>query len=207
MPDRRAKALLVVDVQNDFCPGGALGVRNGDAVVSPLNRMIEWSQRHGDRVYITRDWHPSDTAHFKPFGGVWPVHCVQDSPGAQFHPELLVPDRATIVSKGDTRGSDGYSAFEGHTPTGSALMHDLYEKGVGCLYIGGLTTDYCVRQSTLDALKAGFEVTVLTDAIAGVDLRPGDSQKALDEMRRAGARFATTDEVLQEQRETTSPLP
>ena len=196
MTDRRGFALLVVDVQNDFCPGGALGVRNGDAVIAPLNRMIEWTKKHGGTVYATRDWHPPDAAHFKPYGGIWPVHCVQQTPGARFHQSLHLPPDAVVVSKGDAPGSDGYSAFEGHTPTGASLVHELRERGVEQLYIGGLATDYCVRQSVLDASKTGFRVTVLTDAVAGVDLNPGDSAKALEEMRAAGAKMATTQEVV-----------
>lgn len=188
--------MLVVDVQNDFCPGGALGVREGDRVIAPLNRVMRWAERRGDPIYLTRDWHARDASHFKDYGGIWPVHCVQGTAGAAFHPRLRPPAKANIVNKGDQPGRDGYSAFEGHTATGDALLHDLREKNIGHLYIGGLATDYCVRHSALDALKSGFQVTVLTDAIAGVDLQPDDSTRALDEMQRAGAQFATTDEVV-----------
>jgi nicotinamidase/pyrazinamidase len=196
MTDRRVFALLVVDVQNDFCPGGALAVRNGDSVVPALNRMMEWTQAHGGAVYASRDWHVPDTSHFKPYGGLWPVHCVQETAGAQFHPSLHLPADATIVTKGDRPTADGYSAFEGHTPTGASLVHDLREKDIGHLYVGGLATDYCVRHSVLDALRTGLEVTVLTDAIAGVDVNAGDSDRALAEMRAAGAKFRTTREVV-----------
>ncbi len=195
MTDRRASAVLVVDLQNDFCPGGALGVQGGDAVIAPLNRVMKWAAEHGSPIYLTRDWHPRDAPHFKEYGGIWPVHCVQGTPGAAFHERLHPPRGVTIVNKGDQPGHDGYSAFEGHTETGAAVLHDLREKEVGHLYIGGLATDYCVRHSVLDALKSGFDVTVLTDAIAGVDLEPGDSSRALDEMRRAGAHFATSEEI------------
>ncbi len=196
MPERRPSALLVVDVQNDFCPGGALAVRNGEAVVAPLNRMIGWVITTGGAVYASRDWHAANAMHFAAFGGIWPVHCVQETPGAAFHPALALPANATIVTKGDTPSSDGYSAFEGHTETGEAFVHDLREKDISHLYVGGLATDYCVRHSVLDALKSGFGVTVLTDAIAGVEVNLGDSAKALDEMRAAGATFATTDEIV-----------
>jgi nicotinamidase/pyrazinamidase len=189
-------ALLVVDVQNDFCPGGALAVRDGDTVVPPLNRMIAWTMRHGGTVYASRDWHVPKASHFKDYGGIWPVHCVQDTPGARFHPELRLPPDAIIVTKGDRPESDGYSAFEGHIPTGAALVRDLREKGIRRLYVGGLATDYCVRHSVLDALKAGLDVTLLTDAIAGVDVKLDDSAKALEEMRAAGAKTATTNEVV-----------
>jgi nicotinamidase/pyrazinamidase len=196
MTDGRVFALLVVDVQNDFCPGGALAVRGGESVVAPLNRAIAWTHAHGGRVYASRDWHVPDASHFNAYGGVWPVHCVQQTPGAAFHPALRLPDDATIVTKGDSPASDGYSAFEGHTPTGASLVHDLREKGVTDLYVGGLATDYCVRHSVLDALKTGLDVTVLTDAVAGVDVNPGDSEKALEEMRAAGAKFALTEDVV-----------
>ena len=196
MTDGSAFALLVVDVQNDFCPGGALGVRDGDAVVAPLNRMIEWTKKHGGTVYATRDWHAPDAPHFKAYGGIWPVHCVQQTPGARFYPGLRLPADATVVNKGDSPASDGYSAFEGHTQAGAPLVHDLREKGIDHLYIGGLATDYCVRHSVLDAQKTGLEVTVLTDAIAGVDVNPGDSARAIEEMRAAGAKFATIEEVM-----------
>ncbi len=199
MTDGRASALLVIDVQNDFCSGGALAVPGGDAVVPALNRMIGWASSSGRPIYATRDWHPPDTHHFKAYGGVWPVHCVQGTAGAKFHPDLALPASATIVTTGDTTDSEGYSAFEGHTPHGSSLVHALRERQIAHLYVGGLATDYCVRHSVLDALKSGFEVTLLTDAVAGVDVNPGDSAKALDEMRRAGARFATTEEVASSQ--------
>jgi nicotinamidase/pyrazinamidase len=195
MPDRRASAVLVIDVQNDFCAGGALAVPGGDAVVPPLNRMIEWAARRGDPVFATRDWHPPDTRHFQAYGGTWPVHCVQGTRGAQYHPDLRLPAHVSIVTTGDTVDSDGYSAFEGHTANGSALVHELREHGIEHLYVGGLATDYCVLQSVLDARRTGFAVTLLTDAVAGVNLAPDDSAKALEQMRAAGAAFATTEEI------------
>ena len=196
MTDTRASALLVIDVQNDFCSGGALAVPGGDAVVPRLNRVIEWSGRHAHPIYATRDWHPPDTKHFKAYGGAWPVHCVQNTRGAMFHPYLRLPPTASIVTTGDTRDSEGYSAFEGRTPEGKVLADDLGEKRIEHLYVGGLATDYCVRHSVLDALKSGFSVTLLTDAVAGVNVNPGDADKALAEMKAAGARFATTDQVV-----------
>ena len=196
MTDCRVPALLVVDVQNDFCPGGALAVSSGDTVVPALNRMIEWTAKRGGAVYASRDWHAPKASHFKEFGGVWPVHCVQETPGARFYPGLRLPADATVVTKGDRPDSDGYSAFEGHTPTGKSFADDLKEKGIRHLHVGGLATDYCVRHSVLDALESGFDVTLLTDAVKGVDVNPGDSAKALEEMRRAGAKFATTEEVV-----------
>jgi nicotinamidase/pyrazinamidase len=188
-------ALLLIDVQNDFCAGGALEVRGGDRVVEPLNRMIQRAEVRGEPVYATRDWHPADTRHFQAFGGQWPVHCVAGTHGAAFHPALRLPPSAIIVTTGDTRDAEGYSAFEGHTPAGRALLDDLRDRGVRRLYVGGLATDFCVRHSVLDALANGFRVTLLADAVAGVNLQPQDSERALEEMKRAGARLRTTENV------------
>ncbi len=188
MGNGRKSALLVVDVQNDFCEGGALGIAGGGQVVDALNRHLDAAVAQGMTVYATRDWHPADTSHFKPFGGRWPVHCVQGTRGAGFHPRLRLPAGAVIVSKGTDPKSDGYSAFDGRTPDGRPLAEDLQERGVGRLFIGGLATDYCVRQSVLDARAAGLEITVLEDAVAGVDA--GGSARAVEEMRASGARFS-----------------
>jgi nicotinamidase/pyrazinamidase len=138
-------------------------------------------------VYASRDWHPALTTHFKEYGGAWPVHCVQNSPGAEFHRELHLPPDAIIVTKGDRADAAGYSAFDGVTADGNPLLSDLRRRGIRHLYVAGLATDYCVRASVLDALAAGFRVTLLEDAIAGVDVAPGDSARAIDEMRRHGA--------------------
>jgi nicotinamidase/pyrazinamidase len=186
-PDR--SALLVVDVQSDFCPGGTLAVPDGDRVVGALNRHIEDAVAHGVPVYASRDWHPRVTRHFEPHGGPWPPHCIQGTAGARFHPELRLPAEAVIVTKGEEPDRHGYSAFEGHTPSGKALLADLREHGVTHLYVGGLATDYCVKHSVLDALSAGLRVTVLEDAVAGVDR--DDSARALSEMRQHGANVVT----------------
>lgn len=180
-------ALLVVDVQKDFCPGGALAVPLGDRVVTALNRYIGEAVSRGWTVYASRDWHPAITRHFRDYGGEWPAHCVQNTQGAEFHAELRLPSSAVVVSKGQSPEAPGYSALEGSTPDGQTLLADLRDRGIRRLYIGGLATDYCVRHSVLDALRNGFTVTLLGDAIAGVDLREGDSARALDEMRSAGA--------------------
>lgn len=187
MPENRRTALLLVDVQNDFCPGGALAVPNGDRVVAALNRHIEDAIARGVPIYASRDWHPAVTRHFKPYGGEWPVHCVQDTAGAEFHPSLQLPPSTIVVTKGENPDRPGYSAFEGQTPEGKTLLTELREREIGHLDVGGLATDYCVRHSVLDALAAGLTVTVLEDAVAGVDLQPEDSARALDEMRDAGA--------------------
>jgi nicotinamidase/pyrazinamidase len=190
-------ALLVVDVQRDFCAGGALAVPEGDRVVPPLNRvMVALRAAEPDLpVYASRDWHPPVTRHFRTFGGLWPPHCLQESRGAEFHPDLRLPPDAIVVTTGDRPDSEGYSAFEGRTADGTTFAEDLSRRRVRHLYVGGLATDYCVRASVLDARKAGLTVTVLSDAVRGVEVNPGDSARALEEMRAGGAEVATTAEV------------
>jgi nicotinamidase/pyrazinamidase len=180
-----ASALLLVDVQNDFCPGGALAVPHGDDVIPVLNRLADSFTARGLPVYASRDWHPADTTHFRASGGPWPEHCVAGSAGAELHPDLHLPPGAIIVSKGQDRRDDGYSAFEGTTADGRTLGDDLKRRGVSRLYVGGLATDYCVRASVLDARRAGLAVTVVLDGIAGIE--EDTSARALDEMRNAGA--------------------
>ena len=180
-------ALLVVDVQNDFCPGGSLPVAEGDRVVPVLNRYIEAFRAAGRPIVATRDWHPARTIHFEEFGGTWPVHCVQGSPGAEFHPGLRLPPEAVVVSTGTGADEDGYSAFDGRDDAGRPLARVLADGGIRRLYVGGLATDYCVKHSVLDAIEAGFEVVVIEDAVRGVDVQPGDSARAVDELRAAGA--------------------
>jgi nicotinamidase/pyrazinamidase len=184
---RSSKALIVVDVQNDFCPGGALGIRDGDRIIPALNRYIEFFAREGSLVIATRDWHPEITRHFQQFGGVWPVHCVQESPGAQFHPDLKLHDGVLMLSKGMDPEEDSYSAFQAVDSVGGLLADLLKSLGVRRVYIGGLATDYCVKHSALDALKKGLDVYILADAIAGVNLQPDDSSLAMEEMVRRGA--------------------
>jgi nicotinamidase/pyrazinamidase len=188
-------ALVVVDLQNDFCPGGALAVRDGDAIVPVVNRYLERFASAGAPVFLTRDWHPPVTTHFQAYGGVWPPHCVQGTRGAEFHPGLKPPAGAEIVSKGMDPTRDSYSAFQAEDPAGPPFPAVLTSRGVRRLYVGGLATDYCVRASVLDALNAGFEVVVLGDAIGAVDLKPGDGARAMEEMRSAGAKFATVNDV------------
>ena len=176
-------ALIVVDVQNDFCPGGALPVPGGDEVVPVLNRYIEKFSAARAPVVATRDWHPVNHTSFKPYGGVWPIHCVQNTPGAEFHPKLSLPKAVFIVSKGTDPKMEAYSGFQG-----TDLTNTLKKWGVETVWVGGLATDYCVKSTALDALQAGFEVVFLEDASRGVDLSPGDSQRAQEEMRKAGTR-------------------
>jgi nicotinamidase/pyrazinamidase len=190
-------ALLIVDVQNDFCPGGALAVPEGDRVVEPLNRAAECFASAGLPVLASRDWHPPVTKHFRQFGGSWPVHCIQGSEGAAFHPNLRLPRGTVQLFKGIDPGCDSYSAFEAVTDGDIPLAALLVSLGVRHLYIGGLATDYCVNFTTRDALRSGIAVTVLTDAVAGVEVTPGDSALAMEEMKQAGACFCTVDDLIQ----------
>src|SRR5437899_9996172 len=185
-------ALLVVDVQRDFCPGGALAVPDGDRILPSINAHLAEARELGIPIYASRDWHPAVTSHFKAYGGEWPPHCVQGSPGAEFHPRLELPRDAIVVSKGEDPARAGYSAFDGRTENGRPFKDDLRDRQVDTLYVAGLATDYCVRQTVLDAVRAGFHVAVLTDAVAGIDARPGDTARALAEMEGAGAHMTTT---------------
>lgn len=176
-------ALLLVDIQNDFCPGGALAVADGDAVVPVLNAWIAAARRGAARVFASRDWHPRDHLSFAEQGGLWPPHCVQETPGAAFHPDLELPDDAMVVTKADQSDREAYSAFDS-----GELAEQLGAAGIQRLWVGGLATDYCVKASVLDAAQLpGLEVHVITDAIRAVDASPGDGQAALESMRAAGA--------------------
>jgi nicotinamidase/pyrazinamidase len=175
-------ALLIVDVQRDFLPGGGLGVPEGDRVVPVLNRYIDRFARAVRPVYATRDWHPQGHCSFAAQGGPWPPHCIAGTPGADFAPGLALPADAVVVSKADTVGEDAYSGFEG-----TDLAARLKADGVRRLFVGGLATDYCVLNTVKDALAEGFAVELLTDAIRAVDLKPGDGERAEVRMREAGA--------------------
>lgn len=188
-------ALLLVDVQNDFCPGGALAVPEGDRVIAPLNRAAERFAAAGLPVFASRDWHPPLSNHFQPQGGPWPVHCVQDTAGAALHPDLRLPEQTVLVSKGMDTSADGYSAFDGISAADRPLAELLAENGITHLCVGGLATDYCVRATVLDALQRGLAVTLLLDGIAGVNLQPGYAERAIEEMRAAGARLVRVDEL------------
>lgn len=189
MPEKAA--LLIIDVQNDFCPGGALQIRDGDRVIAPLNAAAQLFNAAAQPVLASRDWHPPQTRHFRDFGGDWPVHCVAGTTGAAFHPDLQLPPETVILAKGIDPALDGYSAFEGISPDGRQLAEFLNEMGVQRLYIGGLATDYCVLATTLEARQRGLAVTVLTDAIAAVESLPGDGVAALAKMIGAGALLAS----------------
>ena len=191
MIDPERDALVIVDVQNDFCPGGSLGVSEGDRVVPVLNQYARRFSDAGGPIFATRDWHPEKTKHFRAYGGVWPPHCVQGTKGAEFHPALDLPPEATVVSKGMDPEQDAYSCFQAQNSEGMDFAVIVGERGVQRLFVGGLATDYCVRFTALDALREGFQVVVLIDAIRAVDVNPGDGEKAIAEMRAAGAAFAT----------------
>ncbi len=184
--------LVVVDIQNDFCPGGALAVPEGDVVIPRVNRTIALFGRRGLPVVFTRDWHPRQTKHFKEFGGAWPPHCIQGTKGARFHPDLQVPKGALVLSKGMDPEVDSYSGFQAVTEKGRDLESTLRELAVDELFVCGLATDYCVRATALDGLRRGFNVRILRDAIRGVDAKAGDSEIAMKEMRGHGAQFKQT---------------
>lgn len=180
-------ALLLVDVQNDFCPGGALAVPDGDRVVPVLNRWIDDAARSMRPVFASRCWHPRKTTHFAELGGPWPVHCVAGTPGAAFHPDLRLPADAIVVTKGTHPDRDDYSAMHGTVPDGRPLPDALEAMGIRKLYVGGLATDYCVKETVLLARERGFEVVLIADGSRGVEVHPGDAARAIAAMRAAGA--------------------
>lgn len=183
-------ALIVVDVQNDFCPGGALAVPEGDQVVPVLNEYIGIFSALGMPVYFTRDWHPSAHISFKEQGGVWPDHCIQGTKGSNFHPALSLTEEPVIISKGTEQMEEAYSGFQG-----TGLAERLKRQGIRRLFIGGLATDYCVKNTVLDALSAGFETVYLADASKGVEVAPGDTSKAIAAMQEAGAHSTSLKEL------------
>ncbi|HDQ00073.1 MAG TPA: nicotinamidase [bacterium] len=186
-------ALLIVDLQNDFCPGGALGVEGGDLIVPIINRYAEWFQNKGLPIFVSRDWHPEETKHFKQHGGPWPVHCVRNTKGAEFYQDFMLPENAIILSKGTDPEKHGYSVFDAHDSENRPFIELLKNKKVNELYIAGLATDYCVRMTSLDALKNGFGINVLIDAVKGVD--PKDSQKAIEEIKSMGGNLKVLQDV------------
>jgi nicotinamidase/pyrazinamidase len=178
------KCLLIVDVQNDFCPGGALGVSDGDRVVPVINAMMD----RFELVVASKDWHPPETVHFDK----WPVHCVRDTHGSEFHPKLRTDRIAQVFFKGTRAVDDGYSAFEA---TNMSLEKYLADHAVDSLYITGLATDYCVLQSSLYAVAKGLRTFVVTDGVAAVDVKPGDGDRALRQMKVSGVTLITSADV------------
>lgn len=191
---RNTKALIIVDVQRDFCPGGSLAVTRGDEVVNPLNKMIEIANNAGAVVIATRDWHPGKTAHFKDFGGPWPAHCVQGTEGAEFHPALRIDGRVIVVSKGIYDGEDAYSGFAGKADNRN-LRALLEEWGVDTVYVAGLATDYCVKATALDAVKYGFKTFLIDDCCRAANVNQNDGDNAVWEMARAGVKIIESEKV------------
>jgi nicotinamidase/pyrazinamidase len=185
-----AKALIVVDLQNDFCPGGALGVAGGDEIVPVINRLVNSFAT----VVYTRDWHPPNHVSFAEnpqfIDKSWPAHCVAGTPGADFHPALLVRPDGIIVDKGTDPAVEAYSGFQG-----TGLAEKLRARQVDTVYITGLATDYCVKATALDALAAGFRTFVVANACRGVDVPPGTAEKALNEMGATGVKIIMDDEI------------
>jgi nicotinamidase/pyrazinamidase len=182
-------ALIVTDVQNDFLPGGALPVPEGDQVVPVLNDYAKMFQKAGARIFATRDWHPPNHISFKTQGGPWPPHCVQQSEGARFSPDLKLPSGTEIISKATDPAKESYSGFDG-----TELAIKLKAHGVTRVFVGGLATDYCVLNTVLDARRLGFETVLLSDAIRGINVNPGDVKKALEKMKAEGAEPANSDD-------------
>lgn len=180
-------ALLIVDVQNTFCPGGTLPVTRGDEVVEPLNRVMPLFD---GRVFATQDWHPENHCSFTAHGGPWPVHAVQDTDDAALHPALNIDEVAHVARKGTHPVRESYSGFDG-----TSLAARLRAAGLRRVFIGGLATDYCVKATALDARREGFEAVILTDAVRAVNVNPGDDRKAFQEMADAGCGFAKTNEL------------
>jgi nicotinamidase/pyrazinamidase len=191
-------ALLIVDFQNDFTPGGALPVEHGDEIAAPINAIAD----RFDFVVATRDWHPANHGSFEGVEvdpakwegidppGIWPVHCVQGTPGAELHASLDQSNVDQVVDKAQDPNTQGYSAFHGGN-----LADVLRKHGVDHVYVAGLATDYCVKNTVLDAVREGFGATVVEDAIRGIDVKPGDSERAIEEMRRAGADLVTSEQL------------
>jgi nicotinamidase/pyrazinamidase len=182
-----ADALLIIDFQNDFTPGGALAVEGGDQIGEPIRKLAP----RFDVVAATRDWHPPDHSSFETEGGPWPVHCVAGTHGADLHPAMAAVEVDFIVDVGRERDDQGYSGFEK-----SDLAQRLRGRGVDRVAVCGLATDYCVRASAIDACREGFDVTVIEDAIRPVEVEPGDGERAIEEMKEAGARFAGSEQLL-----------
>jgi len=180
-------AFLVVDVQNDFLPGGALGITGGDAIIVPVNRLLDAWRKRGLPVFLSRDWHPPGHCSFTAQGGPWPVHCVAGTRGAEFARALAIAPDDVVISKATRPDKDAYSALDG-TPLADALQ----KRGIKRLFVAGLATDYCVRATGRDARAAGLEVVILVDAVCAVNVQPGDDERALAELAEEGCALTTT---------------
>jgi len=191
--DFQNSALILVDIQNDFCPGGALAVEEGDQIVEVVNRLMP----HFPLVISTQDWHPANHVSFKARGGPWPPHCVQGTRGAELHPDLNASAIAHYLRKASSPDKDDYSEFEGKDERGRSLDQVLKSHDVKRIYVLGLATDYCVLATVLDGLKLGYEAFAITDAMRAVNVEPEDGKKALRQMSAAGARLVTSDAILE----------
>ncbi len=184
-------ALVIVDVQKDFLPGGALPVPDGDLIIEPLNRYINLFKTRNRPIIATRDWHPKDHISFRSRGGPWPPHCVQNTRGAEFADDLKLPEDVIIIDKAFMKDRDAYSGFQE-----TILDLELRRRGIKRIFVGGLATEYCVRATVLDGLTLGYEVILLLDAIKGINLQPGDSEKAIREMLESGAIGITIEDIV-----------
>jgi nicotinamidase-related amidase len=189
-PVRSGDALVVMDVQNDFLPGGTLAVPDGDQVIGPLNHSIALFRKRGLPVFFTRDWHPRNHCSFREQGGPWPPHCVAETNGAGFPAELATVGEAVVISKATTPEKDAYSGFEG-----TDLADRLRAQHVNRIVVGGLATDYCVLNTVRDGLRLGFAVLLMEDAVRAVDVQPEDGKRALAAMRQLGARLITSESL------------
>jgi nicotinamidase/pyrazinamidase len=190
--DLENSALILVDMQNDFCPGGALAVAEGDQTITVVNRLMP----HFDLVVSTQDWHPANHISFAARGGPWPPHCVQGTFGAELHPQLKTDKISYYFRKATTPDKDAYSEFEGTDEQARPLNDVLHKLGVKRLYVAGLATDYCVKATVLDALKLGYDVYAITDGMRAVNVKPEDGAEALAEMKSRGAHLITSGELL-----------
>ncbi len=187
----KSDALIIVDVQNDFLPGGALEVPGGNIVIPVLNKYIDLFCRADRPVIATRDWHPPDHCSFVDSGGQWPPHCIRETPGAEFSPNLKLPDNTIIISKATSQGKDAYSGFEG-----TNLNEILKKNKIRRVFVGGLATDYCVLNTVIDALKYGYTTLLLVDAIRAVNVNPDDGEKAVEKMIENGALAIRLEDII-----------
>jgi nicotinamidase/pyrazinamidase len=195
---KNSDALLVTDIQKDFLPGGALPIENGDEIIPVLNDYIRRFEGAKAHVLASRDWHPANHISFTAQGGPWPPHCVKETNGAKFSPDLKIPSHTVVISKATNPEVEAYSAFDG-----TSLAHELRTMGVNRLFVGGLATDYCVVNTIVDARKLGFEAVVLMDATLGINMESGDVNRAVEMMLKSGAQEATADDF----RDTVDVLP
>ncbi len=186
---KNSDALLITDIQKDFLPGGALPVENGDEIIPVLNSYIKRFEGSKAHVLASRDWHPKNHVSFKTQGGLWSPHCVQETSGAKFSPNLKLPPHTVVISKATNPEKEVYSAFDG-----TSLDHDLRAMGVKRLFVGGLATDYCVLNTVVDARKLGFETVLLADATLGINVEPGDVDRAIETMLKKGSLQATAED-------------